>query len=91
MKEILLKVWNWLVKSSTNPEAVSLTVKGFGLGLIPVLLSVSGIAHISLTGDDMSNIVTMLSNLIDIFLTVIAGILSIYGLIRKIVFTVEGK
>ena|ERR1035437_6063922 len=91
MKQILLNAWEWLVKSSANPEAVSLTVKGILLGVIPVVLTLAGFVHLTLTDNVLTDTVASIANLIDVVLTLVAGGLTVYGLFRKIVLTVEGK
>ena len=87
--EIIKKIWNWLVVSSANPQKISLTVKGVIISLIPILLTLSGIAHLSITSDGITNIASLIANLIDVSFTIIASISIVYGIIRKIITGLE--
>ena len=43
------KVFNWLVVSSADPSQMSLTVKGILTAIIPMVLTLTGLAHLSIT------------------------------------------
>jgi hypothetical protein len=74
----------WLIRSSVNPEKISLTIKGV-IGVIVFLAANWGI-NISFNIDtlsyDIANVVSQLSVLI-------STIVTIYGLVRKIYFTLK--
>ena len=96
MKEMIKKlfsqshvVWNWLVISSSNPDAVALTVKGvFSMTIVQTLfglLPFIGI-HPTFTLDVVS---AGAVNLVYTFLSAVASIVTAYGLLRKIYLTLK--
>jgi hypothetical protein len=83
MKEKLLKAWDWLVWSSADPSKVSLTVKGFLLGIGGFVVFATGIPAEVFA----ENVVAAIEA---IFAVVAAGITA-YGAIRKVVLTLRRK
>lgn len=63
--------------SSASPDKVGLTIKGVGLGLIPVLIIALKIAGVSVLESDLVSLIESLS-------TAVASIMVIYGLLRKL-------
>ena len=74
MKEKLLKVWDWAVKSSADPTQLSLTLKG-GLPLIVAILALLRVDAIK-----ESDLLTA----IDAGVAILAGLTTLIGLVRKI-------
>lgn len=94
MKTMTSKIklaWNWLVVSSANPEKLALTVRGFLVGIIPLALYLAPLAGIQLDAGNLSGIVELIKQLVEVGLGLIAGIITLYGLIRKIVLSVKGS
>lgn len=76
-------VGHWLLSSSSNPEAASLTVKGALLGAVPALMYVFGIAHIGLGQDQLTSIFDGATATLQAVLTVIATSITLFGALRK--------
>ena len=66
-----------ILGSSANPDTLSLTVKGVGLGLVPVLILV-------LKGLGVSVLETDLVSLVESLSTLVASEMVVYGLGRKL-------
>lgn len=75
MYAILAKVFT----SSKNPQAISLTVKGFLVTLAPILMTVFG-----LTSDEYSGLTDAIESVIFYGATFAGSAMTVYGLIRKI-------
>jgi hypothetical protein len=88
--------WNWISKSSTNPEETSLTAKSAMIALIPLILKASVVAcglHVCLAVDENS-LTTLFSVLGDIVfwaLSLYSGIGFVYGFVRKLILTAQGR
>jgi hypothetical protein len=86
LKQILIDIYNWLMKSSANPEKLSLTIKGI-LSTI-VFVAVSFGANYTLNIDalsyDIANVISQIG-------IVISSLITIYGLIRKIYLTIKNS
>ena len=63
--------------SSVNPENISLTFKGIALALVPLLI-------IILKGFDITVAESDLISLIESITAVIAGVMVVFGLFRKL-------
>ena len=71
----MIKKFTFLA-SSKNPEKLSLTIKGFLMGLVPLIILVGSINGISITE-------TTLVDFIQAFTTGIAGLMMAWGILRK--------
>ncbi len=84
---MLNKFFNWLVKSSADPSQVALTVKGLvSLGVVQgifALLPSIGL-HPTFSLDTLGNAVY---SLIDGVLSLVAAIVSLVGIVRKVILT----
>ena len=85
-------VWNWLVKSSANPENVALTVKGFA-SYAGVQIFVSNVlpllgVHLSF---DFNSFMDGLSSVAFYSASIISFVAGFIGAIRKIRLTVLGQ
>jgi hypothetical protein len=79
MKKILINFYNWLVKSSVNPEKTSLTIKGF-LGAVVFVLAGLGINYTL----DVNTLTYSITELIQSLGLLISTLITTYGLLRKI-------
>lgn len=74
-------IFDWIVKSSANPENISLFIKGLaGFG---VLFGVDS-AVIVQFGNELAHLVAIAA-------MAVASVISLYGLVRKIYITVMTK
>ena len=62
------KFWNWITVSSANPQATSLTVKGFLLALLPVFMVISPLDEATL-----NSTVGLLAQAVEIGLGIVSG------------------
>lgn len=69
-------------KSSANPENISLTIKGIGVGLIPLIIIIAGAFSVQISQSELLNIVEVIAG-------VVAGLMIIYGFIRKIIISIK--
>lgn len=70
--------------SSADPEKLSLTVKGFLVGLIPVALLIAQTQHWNLGQDDLNAFVDSLSGTIILIGGAVSGVMAFIGIVRKI-------
>lgn len=71
----------WLVRSSANPENVSMTVKGALIGIIPVILFFAQQLHLSWTSDQLTELIQSITVFLSSFLIIV-------GMARKIIISV---
>jgi len=72
-------IFNKLVTSSTDPTKLSLMVKGFLVGLIPVLMILTGASEADLNG-----IIGYISQAVFLVTSLYAVGASLYGALRKL-------
>lgn len=82
------KIWNWLVVSSADPNAYSLTIKGTLLGIATVLTMLAGFGHIQL--GDLTPLVDGIVQAVQAFLALVSSVVFVVGLVRKIYRTANG-
>ena len=63
--------------SSQDPESLSLTVKGIGIALIPLIIACGRMANIDLVETDLVQIINAIS-------TITAGVVFLIGIGRKL-------
>lgn len=86
-----MKFINWLIWSSTNPAKVSATIKGLGMYLIPVVLTVSGLTGIATPDQEgLTAILDMIATALTVLGTIVASIVTLVGVVRKIITTWQG-
>ena len=73
------KIFQWFVYSSANPTKYALTVKSLLLGVLPVLMMVTGIS-----GDEANTAVDALSNFVFLILSAVSAMGVIFGFARKV-------
>ena len=82
--------FKWLVFSSSNPDKISRTIKGAGLTLITVLVSLSPLTHLQWSTPELTALLDASIITINSGLAFVAAIWTTYGLLRKTVLTIEG-
>lgn len=77
---------NWLVISSSDPNKVSLTVKGVLTAAIPTILFVAHLAGVdAIVGQNAQSVIDAVGTFVMGGLYAVSAIVSLYGAIRKIV------
>lgn len=71
-----------LLGSSADPEAVSLTIKGIGLAIIPVLVLVFKGLGLDITENELIEI-------LNIIVTAVSSCMILIGLVRKLYFKLK--
>lgn len=77
---MLKKFIKWLAKSSTNPQEVSLTVKGALIGIIPILIGYAQLAGLDWSQEQLMQTIEIITSIVSTFFVLI-------GLIRKLYLT----
>ena len=67
-----------IIQSSINPTKVSMTIKGVGIALIPVIIFIAGGLGFNFVEADLTELVNAIA-------TLVSAVMIVYGLIRKIV------
>ncbi len=78
------KFVNWIVYSSENPQNFSLTIKGAVATLLPVVIMLASQLGFTLDGINLEEYILSL-------ITIATTIVTLIGLIRKMVNTFKGK
>lgn len=81
---IIQKIWNWLVVSSADPSRISLTIKGIGVAIIPYLMIITNTSGVQIGSTEITSLFDTLAMIVQNFLTIVSGIMFVYGLVRKI-------
>ena len=84
MQNELQKAWDGIVKSSADPAAYSLTLKGLAVGAVPALMIVLGFAHVNVGVDQINTVIDSVVNLVQALLTVLAAAMTTIGVLRKL-------
>ncbi len=87
---IIKKVWLWLVLSSENPKKYSLTIKATLTAVVTMVTTFAGIAGIGLPQTDWAMLIDTILMIIQQFLTAIALIAGLVGLVKKVGSTIQG-
>ena len=74
------------LQSSQNAQALSLTIKGILVGLIPVVLILLKAFDVEgeVVPDDLQTIATNIGDSIIVLFTLVSSITTMYGLLRKL-------
>jgi len=73
---------NQLLKSSANEKNLSLMIKGFLMGLIPVIILVLGIFKINIGTEELTGLITQIT-------AIVAGAVALVGMLRKFYFVIK--
>lgn len=71
--------FNWLITSSANPKALSLTVRGFLVGLLPLFIMLTGA-----TTEYAESLIDGIVNLVFFITSAGSTLAVVIGLFRKI-------
>jgi len=89
MKQFLINAYNWLMKSSANPEKLSLTIKGILSAIVFVAVSFG--ANYTFTSFDVSAMAYDIANLISQIGVAVSALVAAFGFVRKIYITLFNK
>ena len=78
-----------IVSSSVDPKKISLLIKGFLLGLIPVITLLSGLAGIDLEPGALNDLIENIVQVVYAASSAFAFVLMAYGGIRKVITKVN--
>lgn len=81
------KFWNWLAKSSADPNAVALSVKGYITLTITGLLYISPLLHLNLGQAQLTTIGDSIIQIIVVGAGIVSAVVTIMGLARKVYLT----
>jgi len=73
---------NSLIRSSANENKLALTIKGILIGLIPVIIIVLSVLGLNIGTEELTDVITQIT-------AIIAGAVTLYGLGRKLYFTIK--
>lgn len=88
--QIIKRFFGWLVYSSTNANQYALSIKGIGVAVIPTLIAVLGLAHVQADQSTIQQLFEAAAMIVQYFLGFIAAIMTVVGIIRKLVSTLSG-
>lgn len=87
---------DWLTKSSSDPTKTSATVYALLLAWIPLTMKLVGfgctlaLVCIHTDASELTNVVLAISNIVFWALSIIAGVMFVFGFGRKVVTTATG-
>ena len=76
---------NWLIKSSADKEKLALSVKGFLVSFLPLLIL--ALRYFGVETSEVGSLPEQIESLIIVFFGAVGGLLTAFGLLRKIYFT----
>lgn len=86
-----MKILDWLLASSADPQKVSLTLKGVLIGVIPTIIAFAGLTGVTIPDQEaLTSIVNDGSMIVQILLGMVASAMTVWGLLRKIWRTWNG-
>lgn len=81
----------WVMLSSQDPAATSLTVKAALAALLTWLTMAAGLGHISLPIDQISGLFDLIVQWVQTVLLLVSTSVAVFGAVRKIYLTIAGK
>lgn len=90
IKDIIGTSLAWLILSSKNPQAVSLSVKAGLVLLLTWLTTIAGLGHIQLPTEDLTNLIDTIVQITQLGLMLISAIYTAIGIVRKVWRTLQG-
>lgn len=96
MIKILEKILNFIILSSADPKKFSLSFKAGALFLVPFLMQAYGMVCafgyrcIDIDPSIFDTVIDMMANLIFLFFSAVATVLSLCGIFRKMYRTFTG-
>lgn len=88
---IFKKAFYWIILSSENAQNLSLTVKAFLTGIIPVAMFLANTTHVKFDSNTLTAIIDGIASVITYLGGLITALVFLYGLFRKIVNTANGN
>ncbi len=85
------KLIDWVVLSSADPRAMSLTVKGVLVALVPVIIAVLNMTGIDIDNNSLESVINSITAIVFLLGTVVSALMTVTGLMRKIITTVVGE
>ena len=82
-----MNIWNWLVKSSADPDKIAVTVKGFLGTVASILVLMSPLVHLKISNEQVTAVINLTVQIVVSLCAVISGIAAILGFVRKIYLT----
>ncbi len=95
--QTISNVLKWIFVSSADASKLSLSVKMFGLGIIPYFMQAVGIScglHIvcpTVSADLLTQVVSTISDVVFLSLTLVSSVGFAAGLIRKVILSLQGQ
>lgn len=89
--------WAWIITSSKDPSRYSLMVRGALLAIVPTVLSVLsaacgfGLICLGVGAGDLNQVAENVGAIVQSVLTIVAALMFVYGLLRKIYLTATGR
>lgn len=87
---ILNRIWAWLLLSSSDPNKVSLTIKGALVGLLTAITMVAGVANIQLPSEALTQSVDGIIAFVQTSLLWVSSAVTAWGAIRKVWTSISG-
>lgn len=81
--------WAWLVKSSSNPEEVSMTVKGALMLWVPAIIAILKLKGIIFDDGVVMDVINGISGVVMVAFGLVGAVYTVIGLIRKLYFTIK--
>lgn len=78
------KITDWIIKSSANPQNISMTVKGALIGSIGIIMFFVTQANLPYSVEQVTEMIGYIAQAVGILLTA-------FGLVRKMYFLLKGK
>lgn len=72
-----------ILVSSVDPQKVSLTVKGFILAALPVVITIAGLTHLNLGQQEITGLANGIIDFIASMASLASAAMIVYGLARK--------
>ena len=77
-----MNIINWFIRSSVNPDRYALTIRGLGIGIIPIA------TFFGVSALDVNSLFEGIAEFTIAFFGSISTFMVVYGLIRKIGLTI---
>lgn len=72
-----------LLASSKDPQKYSLTVKGFIVAALPIIITIAGLTHLNLGQQEITDLANGLIDFVSIMASLVSAAMILYGMIRK--------
>lgn len=86
-----MKIFQWIMVSSKDPNKVSLTIRGILVGAITYIVFFAGVFHFNVDQGDLNSLAVQLSDIVQMTLTLVSAVATTVGLVRKIYRSITGQ